>query len=283
MIFSRNKKFDLHDSIYFTIINRTTEPFNNMTSLTSLTYELNGRNDLAITKGDIGSIIGKDAQGLKKVISESWAMYERLQASGKGGTEQKPKLRIILTDHEEGVSAEIVSASPTMQKLCQRALDNHLTSIQQQKQNSSNEMIIEFPQRLLGMIIGKGGSGLKRLMHDAVYQDKKMMINPSDIETARTARMRIGELKMTSSKDIIDYVEKRSNRSFLGWPPSEEDDYEQHISITVSFDRKAKPFVDKELYLERLSEVITVRTLQVMNDDEDQMDEINECLGITDM
>jgi len=251
-----------------------------MTSLTSLTYELNGRNDITVLKEDIGSIIGFKAQGLKKVISESWTMYDRVQASENRVDEQKPKLRIVLKDHEEGVSAEIVSASPTLQKLCQRTLDKHLTTIQQQRQNGSNELVIEFPQRLMGMIIGKGGSGLKRILKDALYQDEQVMIDQSDIETAQSARLRIKELKMSSSKEIIDYVDQRFNRSFLGWPPTEEDDYEEHISITVSFDRKAKPFSDKQLYVERLSSVITTRTLQIMNDDEDQMEEINDCLGL---
>jgi len=246
----------------------------------SLTYELNGRSGGAVTKEDIGSIIGKGAQGLKKVISDSWAMYDKFQASSNRIDEVKPKLRIILNDHDAGVEAEIVSGSTIMQKLCQRSLDNHITEIKKRMMNGSQEFVIEFPQRLMGMIIGKGGSGLKRLLNDAIYQEKKMMINPSDIKTARTARLRMGELKMISSKDIIDYVGGRSNRSFLGWPPSEEDDYEQHISITVTFDRNADPFVDKQLYVERLSDVITTRTLQITNDDEDQMDEINEILGL---
>ena len=246
------------------------------TSMTSLKYELR------ITKEDIGGIIGFKGQGVKKVISAAWAMYDRVQASSNRIEEVKPNLRILIKDHDGGVEAEIVSGSETMQKLCRLRLDNHISEIQKMKVNGSTVFVTEFPQRLMGMIIGKGGSGLKRLLNDAVYHEKKMMINPSDIETARTARLRVGELKMSSSKDIINYVDGRDNRSFIGWPPSEDDDYEEHISITVTFDRNAKPFVDKQLYVERLSDVITTRTLQVTNQDEDQMDEINECLGITD-
>ena len=66
----------------------------------SLTYELNGRNDLTVGPSDIGLIIGKGASGLKRVISGSWTMYERLQSSDRKVDEEKPKLRIVLKDHD---------------------------------------------------------------------------------------------------------------------------------------------------------------------------------------
>ena len=41
----------------------------------------------------------------------------------------------------------------------------------------------------------------------------------------------------------------------------------------------AKPFKDKALYQERFSEVVMSRISQIKDEDSDQMDEINECLG----
>ena len=79
--------------------------------MSSLSYELNGRNGLTVVKEDLGSIIGKGAQGLKKVLSESWAMYERVQASANRVEEEKPKMRILLKEHDEGVIAEIFTES----------------------------------------------------------------------------------------------------------------------------------------------------------------------------
>ena len=266
--------------------------------MASLTYELNGRNGGTWQKEDIGSIIGQGGQGLKKVMKDSWAMYDRFQKSPNKVNEEKPTVRIVLNEHDDlisgtaeedpqdvprqgGVRAEIVSGSPNMQTLCQRALDKHLASIQQQRANGTRELITEFPHRLMAQLIGKGGSGLKRILKEAIYQDKAMVICKKDGERALTARLRIKEITdITTSKGLIDYEACRSNRSFLGWPPQEEDEYEQYISISVSFDMKTPLFTDQPLYMERLSSVITDRTLQLMNDDEDQMDEINECLGL---
>jgi hypothetical protein len=245
----------------------------------SLSYELNGA-----LKEDIGAIIGKGAQGLKKVISESWAMYDRVQASENRVEEDKPKLRILLKDHEEGVTAEIVSESETIRKLTKRSLDKHVIECQKRKSLGSKEFFVEFPERLLGMIIGKKGSGLNRILKEAIYQDKKIVIHRDDVETARSARLRVSQLGVGKdekgcSKNIIDFVDQRANRSFLGWPPSEDDKYEQYITLTLTFDRNAKSFTDQSLFIERLSGVINERIQQIMNQDEEQMDEINECLG----
>jgi hypothetical protein len=110
------------------------------------------------------------------------------------------------------------------------------------------------------------------------------VIHRDDVETARTARLRVSQLGVGKdekgcSKNIIDFVDQRSNRSFLGWPPSEDDKYEQYITLTLTFDRNAKSFTDQSLFIERLSGVINERVQQIMNQDEEQMDEINECLG----
>jgi hypothetical protein len=245
----------------------------------SLSYELNGA-----LKEDIGAIIGAGAQGLKKVIKESWDMYARFQKTKNRVEEEKPKLRILLKDHEEGVTAEILSESETIRKLTKRSLDKHVIECQKRKSLGSKEFFVEFPERLLGMIIGKKGSGLNRILKEAIYQDKKIVIHRDDVETARTARLRVSQLGVGKdekgcSKNIIDFVDQRANRSFLGWPPSEDDKYEQYITLTLTFDRNAKSFTDQSLFIERLSGVINERVQQIMNQDEEQMDEINECLG----
>ena len=250
----------------------------------SLSYELNGRNGLTVLKEDIGSIIGKGAQGLKGTIQRAWAMYDRVQASEKRIEEEKPKVRILLKDHDEGVTAEIQSESETMRKFAQRSLDKHVESCIKKKSLGAKEFFAEFPERLLGMLIGKKGAGLNRILKDTIYQDKKIVIHRDDVETARTARLRVSQLGVGKddqgcSKNIIEYVEQRPNRSFLGWPPSQDDEYEQYITLTLTFDRNAKSFMDQQLYIERLSGVITDRVQQIMNQDEEQMDEINECLG----
>ena len=254
--------------------------------MSSLTYELNGRNGVSVDGSDIGFIIGKGASGLKRVISGAWTMYERLQESDKRIEEEKPKLRIVLKDHDEGISVEIISESETMRKLAQKSLDKSIEFMKKKRLHETlktENFLVEFPERLLGKLIGKSGANLKRLQNDIIYQEKKIQIDKEDVATAKTARIRVDSLDAErdeegKSKNILE-KSKENNTSFLGWPPSPDDDYEHHIKLTLSFKRDAKPFKDKSLYMEKFSEVVMERINQIKEEDSDQMDEINECLG----
>ncbi len=254
--------------------------------MSSLTYELNGRNGNSVSGSDIGFIIGKGASGLKRVISGAWTMYERVQASEKHVEEGKPKLRIILKDHEEGIQVEIISESETMQKLAQKSLDKSIEFMVKKRVSESlktEHFLIDFPERLLGKLIGKGGANLKRLQNDIIYQDKKIQIHKDDVATAKTARIRVSTLDTEPDEDgkstNIIKIGSTPNTSFLGWPPSSEDDFEHYIKLTLSFKRDAKPFTDKALYQEMFSSMVMERIDQIKGEDDDQMDEINECLG----
>tara|TARA_A200000113_G_scaffold810_1_gene873 strand:+ start:37 stop:807 length:771 start_codon:yes stop_codon:yes gene_type:complete len=254
--------------------------------MASITYELNGRNGHSVSPKDIGLIIGKGASGLKRVISGAWTMYERLQESEKRVEEEKPKLRIILKDHEAGIQVEIISESETMQKLAQKSLDKSIEFMAKKRLHDSlktENYLIDFPERLLGKLIGKSGQNLKRLQNDIIYEDKKVQIHKDDVATAKTARIRVDSLGAEpddegKSKDIVEKG-KEQNSTFLGWPPSQDDEYEHYIKLTISFKRDAKPFKDKSLYTERFTKVVMDRISQIKDEDSDQMDEINECLG----
>jgi hypothetical protein len=251
--------------------------------VSSLTYELNSRNGLVVAKEDIGLIIGKGAASLKRVISGTWQMYERLQSSSKRIEEDKPKLRLVLKDHDEGITVEIISESETMRKLAQLNMDRSVADLMKAKSTKTQHFVVDCEERLLGKLIGRGGSGLKRLQNDIIYKDKKIAINKSDVETAKTARIRVEKLNVVADADgksgnIVKIVKMRDT-SFLGWPLSAEDDFEPHIKLTLSFNRHAKAFVDKDSYLERFSEVVMDRINQLKQEDDSQLDEINECLG----
>jgi predicted PilT family ATPase len=267
----------------------TTSPVSPDTTspVSSLTYELNMRNGIVVNKEDIGLIIGKGAASLKRVISGTWQMYERLQSSSKRVEEDKPKLRLVLKDHDEGITVEIISDSETMRKLAQLNMDRSVADLMKMKSKNdalkTQHFVVDCEERLLGKLIGRGGSGLKRLQNDIIYKDKKIAINKSDVETAKTARIRVEKLNVGPDDDgksgnIVKIVQMRDT-SFLGWPPIPGDDFEPHIKLTLSFKRDAKAFVDKDSYLERFSEVVMDRINQLKQEDDSQLDEINECLG----
>jgi len=255
--------------------------------MASLSYELNGRNGLTVTSSDIGLIIGKGASGLKRVISGAWTMYERLQSSERRVDEEKPKLRIVLKDHEKGIQAEIFSESETMQKLAQKSLDRSVDFVLKKRESTvslkTEYFLMDLPERLMGKLIGRGGAGLKRLQNDIIFQNKKVMINSDDVETAKTARIRVDSLDVEpdeegKSGNIIE-MSKQKNTSFLGWHPEKDDDFEHHIKLTLSFKRGVAPLKERDLYIQRFSEVVVNRINQIKQEDDDQMDEINECLG----
>ena len=256
-------------------------------TMASLSYELNGHNGVEVTPSDIGLIIGKGAKNLKSIISGAWNMYERLQDSENRVEEEKPKLRIILNDHDEGIKVEIISESETMQKLAQKSISRNISGmLKKRNQNETlktEHFIIDYPERLLGKLIGKGGAGLKRLQNDIIYQDKKVQIHKDDVATAKTARIRVDSLNVEPDEDgksnnIIKAIKER-NTQFLGWPPSPDDEYEHHIKLTLSFKRDAKPFQDKSLYIDHFKDIVIDRISQIKSEDDEQMDDINECLG----
>ena len=200
--------------------------------MASLTYELNGRNGHSVSPKDIGLIIGKGASGLKRVISGSWTMYERLQSSDKRVDEEKPKLRIVLKDHDGGISVEIISESETMRRLAQKSLDKSVEFMAKKRENENLKteyFLIDFPERLLGKLIGKSGAGLKRLQNDIIYEDKKVQIHKDDVATAKTARIRVDTLDVGPDEDgkSANIIQKGEtpNTSFLGWSPAPHDDY----------------------------------------------------------
>lgn len=250
----------------------------------SLTYELNGRNGSSVSKDDVGLIIGSKAKGLKGVISGSWSMYEALQKSEKRVDEEKPKVRIVLKGHEEGVQVEIISESESMRKLAQLSLDKHVQKIKKTGSLKAHEFLVEYPHRLLGKLIGKKAQNLTRLLNDAKFEgkgkDKKLLIHDDDLDTANTARIQVKELSFDNTEDLIQYSKKGGeSRVFIGWPPAEDDEYEEHISLKITFKHDSQPLKDRALFIERLNTVISDRVSQIKEEDGDQMDEINECLG----
>ena len=89
-------------------------------------------------------------------------MYERLQESENRVEEEKPKLRIVLKDHDEGINVEIISESETMQKLAQKSLARNISGMMKKRDRNESlkteHFVVDYPERLLGKLIGKGGA-----------------------------------------------------------------------------------------------------------------------------
>ena len=269
----------------------------NDTAIKSITFGTSFDEVGPVKSSDIGGIIGKSAIGAKMCISNAWKMYEKVASEdmSRVSEEEKPSLKIVFhplrgetenTEYPEQVWVQVFSESETMLKLAQLSVKKHVNEFLSRKTLSSREFYIEFPHNLLGKLIGKKACGLNRILEDTLYKrhpgPRDVLIDESDIPTAKTARIRIKELEYEPSilgnNALINHVNARGNRTFLGWPPSKEDKYEEHISITVSFKRDCTPFNDVNLYIERLTSVLSDRIQEIVDQDEDEMDEINEFL-----
>ena len=241
----------------------------------SLTYTLPSN----VKPTDIGGLIGKGAMGLKKTITGAWRMYEMNQKSENKVDEPKPTLRIVLKESDESVEAEIISSSDAMRKLAKRSLDNHVKEFCSNRTLQPITFVAECHHHLLGQLIGKKASGLTRLLEAVYTGGGAQFITPGDHETAKTARLRIKELDFDNAKAVREFVKGRRNTSFVGWPPEDDDEFISHISLTVTFKHGSKPFEEIDSYRGNLQSLIADRIQEIMSNHDDEMEEIEKCLG----
>ena len=242
----------------------------------SITYEINDSSTTPATKDDIPIIIGKGAKGIKSILSKSWTLYERIQNSDKKIEEDKPKLKIILNESNENSSiiVKIESESDIMKKIAKKSLENHIKFINTKRlrNNIPHEFIIELPHRLIGKLIGKKAANLNDILKKTTEED----IDDNDQGTINTARLKVFQHEFTSCTEIIDYVNDNSNRCFLGWPPSKDDEYSDFISIKITFKYGSDILKDRNAFISIINAIIADKINDIRSDDQSELDEINE-------
>ena len=254
--------------------------------------------DTIVNPSEMGGLIGKGASGIKLCISNTWRLYDKLQNSENKVIEEKPTLRIVFRDGDESsnnlntgeeVWVDIISNSETMLELGKLSVKKHIIQFMKYKEKNnkrkslmSHSFVIDFPNMLIGRLIGKQGNNLKQIINQVIYENKQIQINEEDVATAKTARLKVDDKIFTQMKtiqEIIDYVNDHQNTNFIGWPPQIDDEYTDYILITLSFNRNANPFKNKPEYIERIQSILTENIQEIKNHHEDEMNEINECLG----
>lgn len=241
----------------------------------SLTYEIDASSATPATKNDIPIIIGKGAKGIKSILSKSWNMYERIQNSDKKVDEDKPKLRIILNESNDksSIIVKIESESEIMRKIAKKSLENHIKFLnsKKQKNNAPYEFIIEFPHRLIGKLIGKKASNLNDIIKQTIEED----IDDNDQETISSARLKVFEHNFTSCKELLDYS-NQDNKTFLGWPPSIDDEYSDHISIKITFKFGTPILENRDNFISIINSIIAEKINNIRSTDQQELDEIDE-------
>jgi len=247
-----------------------------------------------VPHSDVGFLIGRGGMGVKKCISNAWRLYEKFQSSDKKVDEDKPTLRIVFqpqrqTDEPQfpEVWVEVYSESKTMRGLASLTVKKNVETYVQKKDTSSYSFVIEYPHNLIGHFIGKGWKNAKNIASSVIYEDGG--ICEEDVATANTARLNVSPNphrpnpqfdNIKTTKGIIDFVQNRSETCFTGWPPEENDEFEQYIMVTVSFNRNAEPFNDRVTYINKLKDSIMDSVKEIKEKNDDEMDEITEYLGL---
>lgn len=245
--------------------------------MTEHTYTLK-----SITPVDIGGIIGKNGSGLKKIISESWKMYEIYKTNDKSITEEKPTLVIRLSDNDETVSATIRSSSEMMIKFAKKRLDENIVKFHTRKSLQAHSFYIDFPHCQIGRLLGKKASNLKRILNNCIYdKDGGISIDNKDVNTAKSARLRVKELSFETTGALLEHIKSKRNSCFIGWPPESTDPYEEHISVTVSFSPQASPFEDLDLYIDKFRDEVTAAIESIKKIHRKDLQEIDECVNMS--
>ena len=57
----------------------------------------------------------------------------------------------------------------------------------------SHSFIAEFPNMLVGRVIGKKANNIKKILNLVIYENKSIMIDKQDVNTAKTARLKLDD------------------------------------------------------------------------------------------
>ena len=231
----------------------------------------------SVTPSDIVGIIGKKAVGLRKIISESWTMYDIYQKTDKAVEEPKPKLsfRIEKNEEDESVIATIFNESNIMMKFSKKKLEDNIKLFISKKSLIPYTFCVDFPYQLLGALIGKRASNIKRIVQNSIYdKDQSILIDENDISTAESARLIVKEKSFNDIKNIL----KKNNSTYLGWPPDENDKDDEYISITVTFNSNSNPFKDYSGYIQSIQESINHSIQNIKSKHESDLQEIHHCI-----
>ena len=230
---------------------------------------------------DIPSIIGPSAKVCddnpkmkkfpslrKNVITPSWRSYKTYQESLADDNEDKKKnpgkifvklSRGMNKEKKEVVLATIECESDEMFKFIMLHLNKYQDSFKKPERKMFYNIYATFPQHLIPVLIGSGGSGVRELKGSATeFMDESF--NEEDVEKCNRSYLKVETFEPRDRVDFLDNVDGERS-SFVGDHPSEE---EKMVKISVS------SFAGKESFsnfVECLCDVVKEKTEEIMTRD----------------
>lgn len=222
---------------------------------------------------DIPRFIGKGGSGMKRnVIFPSWGMYDE-HIKNKDIEEEKPKLFVGIENTDDSVVATIKTESSIMMKFAEHNLKKYVEKVAKSKEKrmdtSVHTLLAPCPHSKTPMLIGKGGSTIKKMKAEAsefLDAEKKSHGDRSFIQ--------INPYKYDSIPELCKKVRMDDNMSFIGWEP-EESDTDEYISIKISNRLKDEEF---ETFVDEFKTIINAKIGSIVDYQSKMMSDIDEAL-----
>ena len=201
--------------------------------LNTTEYNTEQNDNYTLNKGDLGIIIGKNASGIKHCITQSWNLYDSYTNS-KNIKEPKPTIRIKFIPENNDIYVEVYSESKIMINMGHISVKKHILNCKKKQTIHPYIFVAEYPEHLMGLLIGKKGSKLKDIINKSIYDENEVKIDDNDIAIAEKSRLKI-KISEYTKDELLTYIESNKNVSYLGWPIDKNDELKSHIIITLLF------------------------------------------------
>ena len=230
----------------------------------------------------ISRIIGHKGKTIKRIISDSWRMYDNHQSEG-GGEKNKPKLTIQILKTDGGLSAEIETDSETMRKFAVHSLRKTVKTIVEKASSNIFRLYAEMSPSCIGMLLGKKALLMRKDLSD-VASEIGTDYEEEYEEIARKAWTKVTESRTDDYKSFVEDIRKDSKKSFVGWGPDESDESESETEseteiVEILVSTRGLPenvFLD---LVNRLSERLDTRIKRIVSRHQETMTSIEDALG----
>lgn len=212
------------------------------------------------------------------VIGPSWTNFNSWKKEKNFEGEDPKNLKVNIESDESGVYAEITCDSEEMMKLIRHNLLKHEEKLTMMKEKKIMNIYASFPHEKLGLLIGRGGSGIKNLQEEACDQMDED-IEESEYEACVNAYVKVSSFTPKNSfEDFKDMVESSDKNTFIGWDLEEEEDL---IKISISLNLSDKTFSNfVECIQGTFANKISEMKDQLDEFSKKKKDELNEVMGV---
>lgn len=236
-------------------------------------YNTNDNDNYTLNKGDLGMIIGKNASGIKFCLNQSWKLYESYTKS-KQIKEPKPTIKIKFIEENDDIYVEVHSESKIMINMGHISVKKHILNCKRKQTTRPYTFVAEYPEHLMGLLIGKNGSKLKDIIDKSIYDNDK--INDDDVDVAKKSRLKIKMSEYTKD-ELLAYIENNQNVSYLGWPIDKNKELKDHILITLTFPKNITTGLnDRDKFILNMNDILLGNIQEILSKNNQDIYEIDE-------